>query len=112
MNSVERVIKLCKERKIPIKKLEQDCGFSNGYIRNLREGKFPSPRLYKIAEYLNVSPEFLMGVSSNSIEQDELLSLFNQLNKNGRDMLLQYAKVLLGNSDYSAVFQQAEERRA
>lgn len=60
MNSVERVREICRERKIAISKLERDCGFSNGYIHSLKEGKFPATRLYTIANYLNVSPEFLM----------------------------------------------------
>lgn len=47
MNSVELVKSICKERKIPISKLEMDCGFSNGYVRKLKEGKFPSDRLLK-----------------------------------------------------------------
>lgn len=55
MTSVDLVKKLCKERSIPISKLERDCGFANGYIRNLREGKLPSDRLGKIAEYLGLS---------------------------------------------------------
>lgn len=60
MDSVELVKKICKERKIPISRLEKDCGFSNGYIRKLREGKFPSDRLAIIAEYLNLSVSYLM----------------------------------------------------
>lgn len=60
MNSVERVKELCKERKIPISKLEKDLGFSNGYIGQLRKGVFPSNRLILIANYLGVSPDYLM----------------------------------------------------
>ena len=60
MNSVERVKKILKSRKIPISKLEKDLGFSNGYIGQLRKGSFPAERLQKIAEYLNVSAEYLM----------------------------------------------------
>lgn len=59
MNAVERVKKICKERKIPISKLENDCGFSNGYIGQLRKGTFPNDRLETISEYLNVSIDFL-----------------------------------------------------
>jgi len=59
MDSVELVKKICKERKIPISRLEKDCGFSNGYIRKLKEGKFPSDRLFVIANYLDVSAEYL-----------------------------------------------------
>ena len=60
MNAVERVKTICKERKIPISKLESDCGFTNGYIGQLRKGVFPDDRILKIAEYLNVSVDYLM----------------------------------------------------
>lgn len=60
MDSVELVKEICKERKIPISRLEKDCGFSNGYIRKLQEGKFPSDRLAIIAKYLNLSVSYLM----------------------------------------------------
>lgn len=60
MNSVERVKQLCKERKIPISHLEKACGFSNGYIRGLKEGNLPSNRISLIADYLNVSIEYLL----------------------------------------------------
>ena len=61
MNSVERVKDICKERKIPISKLEKDCGFSNGYIGQLRKGVFPADRLDAIATYLGVSVDYLLG---------------------------------------------------
>lgn len=60
MDSVELVKKICKERKIPISKLERDCDFANGYIRKLKEGKFPSDRLKIIADYLDLPVEYLM----------------------------------------------------
>lgn len=60
MNSVERVKKLCKERKIPISRLEKDLGYSNGYIGQLRKGSFPDDRLKEISVYLDVSVEYLM----------------------------------------------------
>ena len=60
MNSVERVKALCKERKIPISKLERDLGYSNGYIGQLRKGTFPDDRLKEIAQYLSVSIDYLM----------------------------------------------------
>lgn len=60
MNSVERVKAICKEKKIPISKLEKDLGFSNGYIGQLRKGVFPADRLSEIANYFGVSLEYLM----------------------------------------------------
>lgn len=59
MNTVERVISLCKERKIPMYKLENDCGFSNGYIKGLKKGTLPDDRLGTVANYLNVSVDYL-----------------------------------------------------
>lgn len=33
MNAVDKVKTICKERGIPISRLERNCGFSNGYVR-------------------------------------------------------------------------------
>lgn len=60
MNSTERTKEFCKEHKIPIAKLERELGFSNGYIGQLKKD-LPADRLMKIANYLNVTPEFLMS---------------------------------------------------
>lgn len=65
MNTVETVKAICKERHIPISRLEKECGFANGYIRRLSKGTFPNDRLYKIADFLCVSPDYLMGVQEN-----------------------------------------------
>lgn len=60
MNAVERVKSICKERKIPISKLESDLGFGNAYISGLKKGMFPSDRLKLIAEYLNVTDDYFL----------------------------------------------------
>lgn len=60
MNSVERVRELCKERKIPVSRLEKELGYANGYISQLRKGVFPADRLLEIANYFSVSVDFLM----------------------------------------------------
>ena len=59
MNSVDFVKKLCKERKIPVYKLEAELGFSNGYIRGLTRGSFPDDRLKKIADFFDLPLEYL-----------------------------------------------------
>ena len=61
MNSVERVKNLCKERGIPVSRLEKELGFANGYINQLRKGVFPSNRLVEIAEYFGVSVDYLVS---------------------------------------------------
>ena len=54
MNDVEKVKQICKERKIPISKLEKDLGFANGYVGQLKKGYFPSDRAKKISTYLGI----------------------------------------------------------
>lgn len=72
MNSVDIVKKICKDRKIPISKLERELGFSNGYISQLRKGVFPTDRLVLIADYLQVSADFLMtGVDSDGLTEKD-----------------------------------------
>lgn len=60
MDTIERIKAICKERGIAISRLERECGFSNGYIRGLREGKIPSDRLLKVADYLGLSATYLV----------------------------------------------------
>lgn len=72
MNSVERVKTLCKERKIPISRLEKDLGFSNGYIGQLRKGTFPADRLVEISKYLDVSEKYLMtGIDGDGLTEKD-----------------------------------------
>lgn len=49
MTASERIKQTCKNQGISVHKLEQLCGFSNGYISQLK-GDLPSDRLYKIAQ--------------------------------------------------------------
>ena len=90
MNSVELVKQVCMERKIPISRLERDCGFSNGYIRKLKEGKFPSDRLLLISQYLDLPISYLIGKDENNPDDltandrrdiaKDLASIMNKLN--------------------------------
>lgn len=60
MNTVERIKAICKERKIPISRLEKDLGFGNAYISGLKKGTVPDDRLRAISKYLYLSTEYLM----------------------------------------------------
>ncbi len=110
MDTVEFVKKLLKDRRIPLSRIEKDLGFSNGYIGRLRKGFFPPDRLSKIAEYLNVSEEFLLScgvdvsTSARSVEisddEHELLSAFRQLDTYDRGQALGIIKGLLLSDKY------------
>lgn len=69
MTPVDRVKKLCRDRRIPISRLEKDLGFANAYISQIRTGNFRSDRLVAIAEYLGISTEYLLtGVPKDEKE--------------------------------------------
>lgn len=83
MSTVDRIISICKSRKIPISTLEKACGFSNGYLGSLKKGSLPDNRLAKVAEYLGMdiyelqgwSPEassVIRKVKDNLIEDDRV----------------------------------------
>lgn len=90
MNSVERVRSICKERKIPISKLEKDLGFANGYIAQLRKGVFPADRLSAIAEYLSVSSDYLIYGEENKktplVNEDQELTEYLEVLKTRPEM--------------------------
>lgn len=61
MTCVDRIKSICKERKIPISRLEKDLHFANGYIGKIKKGVLPADRLAKVSEYLSVSTDYLLG---------------------------------------------------
>lgn len=101
MNTVERIKTICKERKIAISTLEKACGFANGYIGQLKKGSVPDDRLIKIADYLNVSRDFLMTGEESSITDDmvsehiELISLYEQMSDKQRATVIDMMKLIL-----------------
>ncbi len=71
MNSTERVKELLKERGIPYARIERECGFGNGYLAT-KKGDLSAERLKKIADYLDVSFEYLMtGEEPDKYYEDE-----------------------------------------
>lgn len=74
MNSVDIIKKVCKERKIPISRLERDLGYGNGYIGQLRKGTIPSDRAIEIADYLNIDLQYLMSGEENLRTNEKTLT--------------------------------------
>ena len=87
-NGVKYVREICKQKKIPVSKLEKDCGFSNGYLNPKKATKIPYERALVIAEYLNVNVEKILGVNIQPVteitpkdERDIAKDLENIMNK-------------------------------
>ena len=60
---MERIRTLCKEKKITIAELERRSGISNGQIRKWDNTTPGSDKLMAIADYLDVSTDYLLGRS-------------------------------------------------
>lgn len=100
MTCVDRIKALCKERRTPISRLERDLGFGNGYIGQLRKGTVPGDRLFAIAEYLNVSTEFLLSGEETKKEpatlaSDKLPVEFYSLSESEQKQVKDYISFLL-----------------
>ena len=63
MSGVELVRSVCKEKRVPIARLERELGFSNGYL-NMKLKKIPYDRAVQIAKYLDIDVNLILGVES------------------------------------------------
>jgi transcriptional regulator with XRE-family HTH domain len=61
MNTYERIKELAKEKKISIRQLEKDFGYSNGYIGSWKRQTPNSIELTRLADYFGVSVDYLLG---------------------------------------------------
>ncbi|PEH49341.1 helix-turn-helix domain-containing protein [Enterococcus faecium] len=61
MNTYEIIKELAKEKKISIRQLEIRFGYSNGYLAKWKTNTPNSDELVKIADYFNVSVDYLLG---------------------------------------------------
>ena len=82
MNTVQRIKLICKERKIPISRLESDLGFGNAYISGLKKGTVPDDRVKLISEYLGLSMTYLItGEEEKPNYSDELVGILAKVRK-------------------------------
>lgn len=117
MNTVERIKAICKERKIPIYKLETDCGFGNAYISGLKKGEVRADRLEVIANYLEVSSEYLrtgeekgekysakyahlVTLLRNDVEMEDLLLKYYNLSESQKKNALSAFQMIIGGAEW------------
>ena len=60
MSTYETIKTLCKERGIAVTALEKELGFGRGSIGKLRNSQTSAERLQKIADYFNVTVDYLV----------------------------------------------------
>ena len=63
MTLLERVKELCSESKVSQRTVEKECGLSNGSITKWKTSNPSSDTVQKVAEFFNVSTDWLNGTS-------------------------------------------------
>ncbi|SDJ76983.1 helix-turn-helix domain-containing protein [Salimicrobium halophilum] len=61
MTVFDRVKELCKKRGITVAQLEDKVGFGRNSMYSWKKNKPSSDRLEKVADYFNVSTDYLLG---------------------------------------------------
>ena len=103
MTAVEYVRDVCKQKKIPVSKLEEELQFANGYLNPKKCSKIEYSRALAIAEYLNIPAENILALN---IPPDELVShAQNYLNKTDSEMaaLLREKGIAFDSNSYQDI---------
>lgn len=64
-STLEKIKELAKSRGISLAKLEESLGYSTNYFYTLKTKAPNSERLQEIADYFNVSTDYLLGRTDN-----------------------------------------------
>lgn len=95
MGIKERIKELCKKNKISMNALEKNLGLGVGYISKIGKSTPNSTNIKKIADYFNVSVDFIMTGEDNRVETPafddehiELITLYSQLDAKQKEAVL------------------------
>lgn len=71
-STLEKIKELAQNQGISLQKVAEDLGYSINYLYTLKEKTPKSDRLQEIADYFNVSTDYLLGRTDNpSIAKDD-----------------------------------------
>ena len=94
----DRVKELSQKRGISLSKLEETLGLGKNSIYALKRNQPSAERLQEIADYFNVSIDYLLGHSTDSINSPleiELLRVFRSLTVEQQYICIDQSKVLM-----------------
>lgn len=105
MDMKQRIKQLCKEKKISVNKLEKDLGFGTGYVSKLDKSTPNTSKVKKIADYFNVSVDYLMTGKEPDISDDivsehiELISKWAKLSPEKQKAVMDIIDALNGEEE-------------
>lgn len=86
MNTYEIIKELAKAKKMSIRQLEMNFGYSNGYLAKWKNNTPNSDELSRIADFFNVSVDYLLGRETPTKETELRKALENVLSFDGEEM--------------------------
>ena len=86
MDMKERIRHLCKINHVSMNRVEGDLGFGKGYLSKLGTSKPNAEKLKKIADYFNVSLDFIMTGKEKNEEKNQRIDIKDELERM-RDLL-------------------------
>ena len=95
MDLVERIKELCDERKVSFAEVERKTGISNGQIRRWSKSSPKIDNVTKIAEYFDVSTDYLLGRTDKK-------RYYDLTEKDERDIQHELKKIINGEEVDSA----------
>jgi hypothetical protein len=74
-STLEKIKELAQKQGISLQKVAEDLGYSINYLYTLKEKTPKSDRLQEIADYFNVSTDYLLGRTDNpAIAKDDTVT--------------------------------------
>jgi transcriptional regulator with XRE-family HTH domain len=104
---VENIKKLAKEKNTSVKSVLETCNINRNFMYDIKKGSTPSSEvLLKLANYFNVSVDYLLGLTdekNKSISDSEpnniILRLFNTLDEKQQEQAIDYIKYLISQKE-------------
>lgn len=109
INVAEKIRALAKNKKVSLKQLLIDAGLGSNTMSNMKSSMPKSDNLAIIADLLDCSVDYLLGRSNvvaipDSIklseEESEIFSIFRDMNLEGQEKILAYARDLNSTGQY------------
>ncbi|WP_277680066.1 helix-turn-helix domain-containing protein [Gracilibacillus dipsosauri] len=95
MSTFDRVKKLCEEQKISVVQLEERLNFSRNSLYSWKKNKPSSEKLEKVADYFDVSTDYLLGRTDKK-------RYYDLTEKDERDIQRELKKIIDGDEVDSA----------
>ena len=74
-STLEKIKELAQKQGISLQKVAEDLGYSINYLYTLKEKTPKSDRLQEIADYFNVSTDYLLGRTDNpNVASDDAIA--------------------------------------